>query len=93
MGIEIRRRFIEAGLEGVTVVVIGDVETRMDDEEVDEYRRVGRELVEQGVIDPARLDAAIDHLVRTNEAGTYSGLAVMFVAVGTVPVLAPDPTE
>jgi ubiquinone/menaquinone biosynthesis C-methylase UbiE len=93
MGIEVRRRFIEAGLEDVTVVVVGDVETRMDDEEVTEYRRVGRELVEVGVVEAARVDAAMEHLVRTNDAGIYSGMAVIFVTVGTVPGLAPDPAE
>ncbi len=84
IGIELRRRLLEAGLDPVTAVAIGDVEIRMDDEEIDEFRRQGRELAAQGVVGHDRVETAIDHLVRTNEAGTYTGLAVMFIAAGTV---------
>jgi ubiquinone/menaquinone biosynthesis C-methylase UbiE len=84
IGIELRRRLITAGLEAVTAVAVGDVEILMDGEEIEEYRRQGLELANRGTLERARLESAIDHLVRTNDAGTYTGLAVMFVAGGTV---------
>ena len=93
MGIELRRRLIGAGLHDVTAVAIADIEIRMDEDEVDEYRRQGRELAARGMVEPDRVEAAIDHLIRTNEAGTYSGLAVIFVAAGTVPDQASPPAE
>lgn len=85
IGIELRRRLIEAGLDEVTAVAIGDVEIRIDDDEIEEFRRQGGVLADRGVVQRDRVEAAIDHLVRTNDAGTYTGLAVMFVAAGTVP--------
>lgn len=91
VGIELRRRLIAAGLENVTAVAIADIEVRMDEDEIDEYRRQGQELADQGVVERARVEAAIDHLVLTNDAGIYSGIAVMFVAAGTVPQQASDP--
>jgi ubiquinone/menaquinone biosynthesis C-methylase UbiE len=85
MGIELRRRLLQAGLENVTTVAVADVEVRMHPDEIDEFRRHAEEFAARGDVDRARAQAAIEHLVWANEAGVYTGLALIFVAVGTVP--------
>jgi ubiquinone/menaquinone biosynthesis C-methylase UbiE len=85
MGIELRRRMREAGLEDVTAVAVADAELQMDPGEVEEHRRQADVMVAKGDLDAARAQAFVDHLVSANEAGTYMGLAIIFVAVGTVP--------
>lgn len=85
MGIELRRRMVQAGLVDVTVVPVADVEMRMEEDEVDEYRRQAHDLADRGAIEPARADEFIESLNSANAAGTYIGLALIFVAVGTVP--------
>jgi ubiquinone/menaquinone biosynthesis C-methylase UbiE len=85
MGIELRRRMVEAGLESLTTVAVADAETLMDPEEIDELGRLADDLARKGDIDPGRAKAFIEHLVAANESGGYLGLAVMYVAVGSVP--------
>jgi ubiquinone/menaquinone biosynthesis C-methylase UbiE len=85
MGIELRRRLLLAGLADVKAAGVIYVETEMDPSEIDEYRRTADALAARGEADPSRAAAAIEHLVATNEAGTYTGIALIFVAVGTVP--------
>lgn len=85
IGLELRRRLVEAGLEDVQVAGVVDVETRFDPDELDELRARGLELVDRGAIERARLDAALAELARRDEDGTYAAMAVIFVAVGRVP--------
>jgi ubiquinone/menaquinone biosynthesis C-methylase UbiE len=89
MGIELRRRLIEAGLERVQSVVVAFVETAMDESETEELRRKAVELADRGELNLERARSAIDYVVATNAAGTYTGLTLMFVAVGVVPGVAP----
>jgi SAM-dependent methyltransferase len=89
MGIELRRRMVTVGLETVTTVAVADVETRMHDDEIDEYRRRGAELAEQGLVDRERVGKLVSYLVEANEAGTHTGLSVIFVAAGTVTAAGP----
>jgi ubiquinone/menaquinone biosynthesis C-methylase UbiE len=90
MGIELRRRLLEAGLERVHAVVVAFVETVIDESEIEELRRKAVELADRGELDLERARSAIDHVVATNAAGTYTGLTLMFVAVGVVPGVAPE---
>jgi ubiquinone/menaquinone biosynthesis C-methylase UbiE len=85
MGIELRRRMVHAGLGEITVVPVAEVELRMDEDEVDEYRRQAHDLADRDVIGRSRADAFIESLESANATGTYMGLALIFVAVGIVP--------
>ena len=85
IGIELRRRLIGAGLEDVRVAGVVDVETQLDQDELDELRARGLELVDRGTIDRTRLDAVLEELARRDQEGTHAGMAVIIVALGRVP--------
>jgi ubiquinone/menaquinone biosynthesis C-methylase UbiE len=91
MGIELRRRLIQAGLENVNPIAVADVELAIDHDEIDEFRRKAIELADRGELKLPRAQSAIDYVVAANEAGTYSGLALIFIAAGTVPSVTPTP--
>jgi len=89
MGIELRRRLVDAGLESVRVVAVALAETFIDPDEIDELRRQGSKLAERGELELARAQSAIDYVVEANEAGRYMGLALIFIAAGVVPEAMP----
>jgi len=89
MGIELRRRLVDAGLESVRVVAVALAETFIDPDEIDELRRQGIKLAERGELELARAQSAIDYVVAANEAGRYMGLALIFIAAGVVPEAIP----
>lgn len=85
MGLELRRRFVSAGLEDVRVRVVVDVEDALDPEEAIEFQALARELGESGEVDLTAAEAAVDTMVQASERGMHCGYALMFVAVGRVP--------
>ena len=85
IGIELRRRFILAGLRDITVRVVVDVETEADAEEVTELRDLALTLGRQGAIYAARAQAAVEVMAERSAEGIHCGIALMFVARGTVP--------
>jgi len=85
MGIELRRRLVDAGLESVRVAAVAFAETSIDPDEIDEFRRQASKLAERGELEPARAQSAIDYVVAANDAGRYMGLALIFIAAGVVP--------
>ena len=85
MGISLRRRFIEAGLEDVDGEVVADFETVLDEEEAVEMERTAKLLVAQGSLDAERAAAAISALRDAMERGVHCGVALMFVVSGRVP--------
>jgi ubiquinone/menaquinone biosynthesis C-methylase UbiE len=90
MGIQLRRRFIHAGLVDVTGAGTVFFETHLDDDEVAEFHERGRRLVERGEVEAERMERALRHVVAANDGGYHTGMAIMFVVRGTVP--ATDPT-
>lgn len=85
IGIELRRRFILAGLRDVTVRVVVDVETEADAEEVTELHDLALTLGRQGAVDAARARQAVDVMADRTAKGIHCGIALMFIARGTVP--------
>jgi ubiquinone/menaquinone biosynthesis C-methylase UbiE len=89
MGIELYRRMVQAGLVDPTAVIVVDAEMRLHEDEIEELRRQAQDLVDRGVIESARADHFIDSLKSANATGTYIGLALIFVVVGSVPAQGP----
>jgi len=85
MGISLRRRFIEAGLDQVDGEVVADFETVLMEEEAVDMERSARLLVAEGTLDSDRAEAAIGALRDAMERGVHCGVAMMFVVAGTVP--------
>jgi ubiquinone/menaquinone biosynthesis C-methylase UbiE len=85
MGLELRRRFVSAGLEDVRVQAVINVEETLDPEEATEFRALAKELTASGVLDRASAEGVVDTMVDASERGMHSGYALMFVAVGRVP--------
>jgi SAM-dependent methyltransferase len=85
MGLELRRRFVTAGLEDVRVQAVINVEETLDPEEAIEFRALAKELGESGRLDQAVAEAAVDTMVEASERGMHTGYALMFIAVGRVP--------
>lgn len=85
MGLELRRRFVLAGLEDVRVRAVVDVEDVLDPEEAIEFRAIAKGLGEAGDVDRVAAEAAVDTMVEASERGMHCGYALMFVAVGRVP--------
>lgn len=85
MGIELRRLFLQAGLEDVNGTVVVDFETELDPDEAEEYRALAGELAERGELDAAQAAAAADALVEQAARGEHCGMAVMFVVAGRTP--------
>jgi ubiquinone/menaquinone biosynthesis C-methylase UbiE len=85
MGLELRRRFVSAGLDDVRVRIVIDVEDELDPLEAVEVRAVAKELGESGELDPAEAEAFVDTMVESSERGMHCGYSLMFVAVGRVP--------
>ena len=86
MGLELRRRFATAGLEDVRVAVVIDVEHELDPVEGEEMRRIGEALADAGTVDRARARRFAQRLFEASEGGFHCGYALMFIAVGRVPV-------
>ena len=85
MGISLRRRFIEAGLQDVDGEVVADFETVLDEDEAVEMERSAKLLVAQGSLAAERAAAAISALRDAMDRGVHCGVALMFVVSGTVP--------
>jgi SAM-dependent methyltransferase len=85
MGLELRRRFVSAGLEDVRIQAVINVEDTLDPVEAIEFRGLVKELGESGTVDLAAAEAAVDTMVDASERGMHCGYALMFIAVGRVP--------
>src|SRR4029079_17327671 len=66
MGIELRRRLVDAGLESVRGAAVAFAETSIDPDETDDSRRQPSELADRGELEPARAQSAIDYVVAAN---------------------------
>jgi SAM-dependent methyltransferase len=85
MGLELRGRVISAGLVDVTGEVVGYFEEELDPDEGEEIARIVRQLGTSGEVEPARAEAFVQTLDGRRAAGTYCGLALIFVVSGRVP--------
>jgi ubiquinone/menaquinone biosynthesis C-methylase UbiE len=90
MGIELRRRFVQAGLVDVTGVGTVFFETHVDDDEVAEIHERGRQLVERGEVEAERMERALRTFDAANVGGYHTGMAIMFVVRGTVSAADPQ---
>jgi SAM-dependent methyltransferase len=86
VGITLRRRFLEGGLVDVSGEVVGFVEESLDQDEAEEVEGLAREFARRGEIEASRAEAFIGELERRRTAGTYTGMAIIIVVGGTVPV-------
>jgi ubiquinone/menaquinone biosynthesis C-methylase UbiE len=85
MGISLRRRFLEAGLEDVGGEVVADFETVLDEEEAVEMERSAKVLVASGSLDAERAEVAIRAMRDAMERDVHCGVAQMFIVSGRVP--------
>lgn len=86
MGLELRGRFVDAGLTEVGGEVVGDLERELVQDEADEIASVARDLAARGEVDTARVEAALADLEARRARGAYGGLAFIVVVSGRVPV-------
>jgi ubiquinone/menaquinone biosynthesis C-methylase UbiE len=93
MGIELRRRFVHAGLSDVTGVGTVFFESHVDDDEVAETHERGRQLVERGEVDAERMERALLDFDAANDGGYHSAMAIIFVVRGTIPAVDPISRE
>jgi SAM-dependent methyltransferase len=84
-GLELRGRFIRAGVTGVHTAIVPGVEEELDPDEAVELRELAGRLGDEGVLDRARAEAVVDGLIAANQRGEHCGYALMFVVSGTVP--------
>jgi SAM-dependent methyltransferase len=85
MGLELRRRFVAAGLVDVRAQAVIDVEDTLDPDEAIEFRALAKDLGASGEVDLAAAEAAVDAMVEASDRGMHCGYALMFIAVGRVP--------
>jgi ubiquinone/menaquinone biosynthesis C-methylase UbiE len=85
MGINLRRHFVEAGLEQVGGEVVAFFEEELDQEEAEEFTRIARDLAASGALEPGRAEAAIAAMEDNRTRGTHCGLALIFIVSGRVP--------
>lgn len=85
MGIDLRRHFVETGLEQVGGEVVGFFEEELDQDEAEEFTRIARELAATGALAPDRAEAVIAAMEDNRTRGTHCGLALIFIVSGRVP--------
>lgn len=89
-GIQLRRRFVEAGLVDVTGTVVADFEEDLDAEESTEIAALADRLTAAGEIEPHAGRAIVEAMRSQLASGTHCGTALIFVVAGSVPGDSPD---
>jgi SAM-dependent methyltransferase len=91
IGLELNRRFAEAGIVDRTIVPLTAFVGDYDEVMADGDRIAAKELVAEGVLAPERAAAALKYLHEASARGEFSWLGTMVIAIGRAPGTAEVP--